>query len=462
MDRAHKKRMETIRLVVTETIMVVAVVFTVILLTFIAMGYNLNKDGELGQSGLVQIRSLPTGATITIDGDTILAKTNTSRLLSAGEHTIKLTRDGYDSWEKTVVSESGRLLKMEYARLFYQNRTPEQVAEIDGDVQFFVPAPNRDYVIVVLKGNNKWAYYDLRGDGTVRTELDLTDIMKDLTPVEITWDQNSDKVLVKTLHKNETEWLVINVKNVKSSVNLTKEFAMNFSDVQFATDNGDKLYALENGNLRAIATNEKTVSQVMASDVKKYAFANSDLIYLTNSRKLSLYQDNSDDIGLAEFAEADGLVNIEMSEYIGQKYLAITVGRIMKVYRGSYPTEDDKLSEMELVLDREIGFEPASLKEYTEGEILMARDNRNIVVYNAEANSSTGFELSGDDFFMVDDYLVGTIVDGRLIVCDFDGTNKRDITSANSNAFITKNSKWLYYLSKKDNKTTLTREKIID
>lgn len=462
MDRAHKKRMETVRLIITETIMVVAVVFTVILLTFIAMGYNLNKDGELGQSGLVQIRSLPTGATIAIDGDTILAKTNTSRLLSAGEHTIKLTRDGYDSWEKTITSEPGRLLKMEYARLFYQDRTPEQVAEMGGEVEFFVSAPNRDFVIVVLKNNNKWIYYDLRGDGTEKTELDLTEIMKDLTPIEIAWDQNSDKVLVKTLHKNETEWLVINVKNVTNSVNLTKEFAMNFTDVQFATDNGDKLYALENGNLRAIATNEKTVSQVMASDVKKYAFANSDLLYLTNARKLALYQTDSDDIEVAQFGEADGLINIEMSEYIGQKYLTMTVGKTMKVYRGGYPTENDKLSEMELILDKEIGFEPATLKERTEGELLVAKDDKKIAVFNAENSILYSYELENSNMFMVDDYLFGTIVDGKLFVRDFDGTNKREITSASSNAFITKNGKWLYYLNTKDGKTALIREKIIN
>ena len=112
MDREHKKHMETVRLLITETIMVMVIIVTAVILTFVAMGYNLDKNGELGQSGLVQLRSFPSGASITIDGDTILPRTTASRMLSAGDHTIKLTKDGYDSWEKTITSESGRLLKL--------------------------------------------------------------------------------------------------------------------------------------------------------------------------------------------------------------------------------------------------------------------------------------------------------------------------------------------------------------
>ena len=46
MDRERKKRLQTIRLAITETIMVISVVALVIILTFVAMGYGLNKDGD--------------------------------------------------------------------------------------------------------------------------------------------------------------------------------------------------------------------------------------------------------------------------------------------------------------------------------------------------------------------------------------------------------------------------------
>ena len=124
MDREHKKRVETVKLLITEAIMVMVIIVTAVILTFVAMGYNLNKNGEFGQSGLVQLRSFPSGVTIIIDGEAILPKTTASRMLTEGEHSIKLTKDGYDSWEKTITSEPGRLRKLEYMSLFYQDRVP--------------------------------------------------------------------------------------------------------------------------------------------------------------------------------------------------------------------------------------------------------------------------------------------------------------------------------------------------
>jgi len=272
MDREHKKHMETVRLLITETIMVMVIIVTAVILTFVAMGYNLDKNGELGQSGLVQLRSFPSGASITIDGDTILPRTTASRMLSAGDHTIKLTKDGYDSWEKTITSESGRLLKLEYMRLFYQDRTPEAMKEFDGIANFFIPTPNRDYAILI--NQTGWHYLDLRGDDVVDTELDVAELTKDLDSLSVVWSDNSEKLLVKALRKNETEWLLINVKNPKESVNLTKEFAMNFSDMKFMSESGDKLAVLENGNVRTVTLSGKTVSQVLAENVKKYSQIN--------------------------------------------------------------------------------------------------------------------------------------------------------------------------------------------
>ena len=202
MDREHKKHMETVRLLITETIMVIVIIVTAIILTFVAMGYNLDKNGELGQSGLVQLRSFPSGASITIDGDTIIPRTTASRMLSAGDHTIKLTKDGYDSWEKTITSESGRLLKLEYMRLFYQNRIPEVMREFDGELLFFAPTPNRDFAMLIQKDSSKWNYLDLRGDDAVSTEIDLTELLTGLDVKNVTWNENSDKLLVRAERKN--------------------------------------------------------------------------------------------------------------------------------------------------------------------------------------------------------------------------------------------------------------------
>lgn len=459
MDREHKKRMETVRLLITETIMVVVIIVTAIILTFVAMGYNLDKNGELGQSGLVQLRSFPSGASITIDGESILPRTTTSRMLSAGEHTIKLTKDGYDSWEKTVTSESGRLLKLEYMRLFYQNRTPETMREYEGELAFFAPAPNRDYALLVKK-NNSVNYLDLRGDDAVNTELDLSDMLSGLEITGVTWNESSDKALISATRKNETEWLLINVNNPKESVNLTKEFAMNFSDMRFMTDSGDKLIALENGNLRTIAMSGKTVSQVLAETVKKYDFVGEVIVYLNAKQQLGFI--SGDNVAIVAEFPSDSLVNVAISDYIGDKYLTITENDKLVIYRGDFPNSERKISDMEKILEETIAFIPSTLRIEGNNELIVARDMKQVAVFDAETRKLHQFELDTETPFLIDGYMVGEIVDNKLIVMDFDGTNKRTITDANAGAMITRNNKWLYYIVITADKVNLTREKIID
>ncbi|MBR3263825.1 PEGA domain-containing protein [Candidatus Saccharibacteria bacterium] len=460
MDREHKKHMETVKLLITETIMVIVIIITAVILTFVAMGYNLDKNGELGQSGLVQLRSFPSGASITIDGDTILPRTTTSRMLSAGEHTIKLTKDGYDSWEKTVTSESGRLIKLEYMRLFYQNRVPETMKEYSGKLGYFVPTPNRDYAMLIFADNNVWRYLDLRGDGVNETEIDLTALLNGVEVQEVKWNEDSDKLLVKVLRKNEIEWILINARSPKESVNLTREFALYFSEVRFMTDNGDKLIALENGNLRTIAMSGKTVSQVLIEGVKKYDYTGDYIVALNMAQEMIMMR--GDNTSIIKKFSADELVNIAVSDYIGEKYLTVTENNKMTIYRGELPSVEQALSEMEMVVEESIDFVPATVGVYGNNELIVARDGARVVVFDCETRKFYQFTLDSDRAFLIDGYMIGEIVERKLIVMDFDGTNKRELTSADSTALITRNNKWLYYLTLNEDKVYLTREKIVD
>ena len=73
-EQERIQRRQHIRLIVTEILMFVVVIFLVIFLTLVVMGYSFNLRGIGGQgevverTGLVQISSVPAGATITIDG----------------------------------------------------------------------------------------------------------------------------------------------------------------------------------------------------------------------------------------------------------------------------------------------------------------------------------------------------------------------------------------------------------
>ena len=463
MDREQKKRKRAIKVAITDTIMVIALVVVVIVLVFIAMGYNLNKDGEVGQQGIAQIHSMPSGAAITIDGNTIIPRTNASRLMEPGEHYVELTKDGYDSWGKAIEIEPGVVYKMDYPRLFLQNREVENVREYSEGLAFFEPAPNHDSLLYATNGSTEWNWLDIRGDGAVDKKLDMSKLLDGLTVDEVEWNTNNDKTLVKAHNAdNKTQWILVYVKDLESSVNLSTEFDMNFSDVEFSSGGGERLYVMENGNLRTIVTGEKVISQVLASDIKEYAFEGDALMYLTKDNKVMLYREGEDDLFIVQFNESQA-VHIALSEYLSKKYVSFVVDKRLYVYRGEYPNGERVLADMEMVFEGDLDVNTEKFEVDGAGEFLVAKEGAKISVFDAELDKLHQYTLEGDEMFFLDLYLIGTIKDGTLVVCDFDNTNHRELTKATGEAVITKNNKWLYYLLVDENgKANIDREKILD
>ena len=118
MNPEAKRRRQSLKVVISEAIMVLAVAITVIILGFLVSGYWINSDLKVERQGMLQISSNPTGANVVIDNESSwLQRTNTSKVLAAGEHTITLTKEGYDSWSKTINISEGLLYRLHYPRL---------------------------------------------------------------------------------------------------------------------------------------------------------------------------------------------------------------------------------------------------------------------------------------------------------------------------------------------------------
>ena len=128
MDLEKRARRQSLRVIVSEAVMVIAVAAMVIVLALIVSGYWLNADFEVERQGMLQIYSIPTGANVEVDGDAPwFQRTNTSKILASGEHTVTLTKDGYDSWSKTINISEGLLYRLHYPHLFLLEREKEKV-----------------------------------------------------------------------------------------------------------------------------------------------------------------------------------------------------------------------------------------------------------------------------------------------------------------------------------------------
>lgn len=139
MDLERAKKRQSLKVIISEAIMVLTVIATVIILALLVSGYWLNSDFKVERQGMLQISSVPTGADVYIDGESSwLQRTNTSKVLTSGEHTVLLTREGYDTWSKTINITEGLLYRIHYPRLFLQNRVHETAYDAVGTTKVFI------------------------------------------------------------------------------------------------------------------------------------------------------------------------------------------------------------------------------------------------------------------------------------------------------------------------------------
>ena len=152
MDAEKRARRQSLRVIISEIIMVIAVVATVSVLAFVVSGYWLGSDFKIERQGLLQIYSTPTGADVEVDNNpgSWLQRTNTSKTLSAGEHTIKLTKDGYDSWSRTISITEGLLYRLHYPRLFLLNRDHESALDFPEILPPSRPIATRFCLLITL------------------------------------------------------------------------------------------------------------------------------------------------------------------------------------------------------------------------------------------------------------------------------------------------------------------------
>lgn len=179
MDFEKAKRRQSLKVILSEIIMFLTVVVTVVILAFIVSGYWINENFEVERQGMLQISSHPSGADVVIDDETSwLQKTNTSKVLSTGEHTIVLSKEGYDSWSKTINITEGLLYRLNYPRLFPLQRNPEPVYDTTGVTAAFVSKDRKKLLLY---------YGDLATLDTASFDDDSSNKQLDYSTILVDW-----------------------------------------------------------------------------------------------------------------------------------------------------------------------------------------------------------------------------------------------------------------------------------
>ena len=473
MDIEKQKKRPCLRVIISANLLVLAVIVTVTVLAFIVSGYWINSDFEVERQGMLQISSIPSGANVEIDGGSSwLQRTNTSKVLASGEHKIVLTKDGYDSWSKTINVKEGLLYRLHYPRLFLTKRTPEHMLPITGDTMATV---SPDHTTMVFVNNTtKWSYLNLNSDELELKPLDISKAFSSVSLAESSstglftgeiikadWDKDGERILFKVRQDDKIEWVLINLRDVTKSINITKEFGADFSDIEILDNSSNNLLAIRNQNLHKIDVPGKQISSVLVDDIVSFDHFNNEIVFA--AKHATSGDDQSTDIKyyigyfklgddeITELESLDAPAKVVLSRFYDKKYITVLDGNQLSVHL------KDDYSE---ITKYELSFAPDQMIVGHDGEFILMSTNNNLVTLDMEADLVREWTIENNNFGWLDNDTLYTVSDGELIVYDFDGYNRRSIaknTSAHFPVAITDN-KWLYYVSDDE----LIREWIVE
>lgn len=454
MDQDKIQKRQSIKLIVSESIMVIAVIVTVIVLAFLVSGYWINSDFEVERQGMLQVYSTPTGADVDIDGESSwLQRTNTSKILASGEHTVTLTKEGYDSWAKTINISEGLLYKIHYPRLFLKNREREKVYNA-ANIVIATVSPDRNKMLFFDK-NSKCFATNLDEDKIQPKELAIAGLFTDSNDTAllsdnsfagkidfIDWSKDNNHTLIH-IGGDINNWIIIDVDNVTNSINLTKQFGAIFDTVKILNDSASNLLILQNNNLRKVDVQAKQISAILASNVVSFDYFNDEIAVITKngtdeSYEAKLLKLSSGSITKIDTFEAPTMVVV--SKFYDTKYISFLTGQQLKLY-----TKDD----FALVAEFETSFLPSQIKVGHNGEFIIMRSGANIATLDMEALGLREWVLASDKNGWLDDDMIYSVDDGELFVYDFDGLNERKLANglAPSMPVAITSNKWLYYYS---------------
>ena len=335
MDLDREKRRQAIHVIISDSLIAFFVVVIVVVLLAIVIGYRINSDFSLEQNGLVQLQTVPSNATVIIDGETELGHTKLSKMLPGGEHEVVLQRDGYEEWRKTITVTPGWLLRVEYPRLIKQDRETRDMIEFgERDLDFFYASPSRKYALYSLDHSTEWHFVSGFGNNNLKDSvIDITgifstevEVIKDNSKVidgedvetdenpeylftgkikSIEWNDLETAVLLKVSDGEKEEWGVIDFANPTESVNLSSELTRYESNFKNLDDNESRSER-NTGNAavvkRAVATKKTKTNQIVdakfeATD-KIFVVVNGNLKEVSLSKKTAMSTEIND---IAEF-----------------------------------------------------------------------------------------------------------------------------------------------------------------
>jgi hypothetical protein len=407
----------------------------------LVLGYRFDFGARtVEQGGLLQFRSVPEGAKVTLNGQELSFVTPGKRNVDVGTHEVRMHRDGYREWAKTVTVKAGELRWLNYARLIPRDLTTNTVQEFPvlADEK---PSPDRKWFALLPAADKpELIIVDIRPDKPISAPFVLP--AGSYTSVEgqphhfsiVEWDFGSRYLLLKHVIGEKTEFIKIDRTNPAATQNLTTLFSLALTDVHFSGTSGNVFYGLETTNVRKLDSGAGTISQPLIKDVTRFTLYKTDTIAFTTHTGQTIgagvYVDQK--AYIVRTYDDTVPVLVDVTSYFSKNYLAVSRGTKVEIIKEPELSKGNSAATPKISLPAGVQW----LRFGASGRFIAAGNGTQYALYDIETAEKFTVNLPGTavdatkPLQWLDDYSLVSSADKDLRITEFDGGNQQVIIDA--------------------------------
>lgn len=454
----QKQRAHRIRLFIGYGLMSILIIMITTFLVYFSYGYNVSRDGQLGQSGLLFMASQPGGARIYVD-DKQVGTTGARLVVPFGERTVRISRDGYHDWVRQVDVQGGSVDYFTYPFLVPRELAVENLKAYEQSIGLVTQSPDQRWLLTQRSDTDTFDIADLSSDIETVMETEAlvvpANLLTDGTGVSWTlaeWSSDNRRVLLKRTFTSTDgaqthEYVLIDREDPVSSRNMTRTLSLGSSATLSLRDKKYDKYYIHQTDTQQVLTASLDVPApvVTLQQVLVFAPHGADrVLYITpnatNAERVDVLLSEGDAAyTLRTIARADSyLLNIAKYDDAWIVVFGSTAEGKTYLYKNpvaAMSRNNDQRPSPSFIFT----LADATTATFSANTRFMALQNgKDVHIYDAEESESYRYswarELDAPQKAAVwmDGHRLSYVSGGKQYIVDYDNINERELSAASS------------------------------
>jgi hypothetical protein len=388
--------------------MAVAIIIATVVLVYQAYGFGIDKNGTVIQNGIVFFSSQPNPAKVYLNGTRAKFDTNARVALPASIYKVRMSRPGYQDWQRTIEVNGGSVTHYDYPLLLPTVAKTTTIAPLSTVPGLTTQSLDRRWLITNdIADPDNFVVYDIKNPTKPALTISLpVDLATKATTNEhwqiVEWADDNQHVLLQHTADTTVEYILLDRDSPTQSLNLTKTLENTPAAVALSNKKYDQyyLYNSTEHTLRTASLKAPTAVNLL-SDVLAYkSYGDNAVVFFTSADapagKVLLKQQIGNRAVLLRSFPASTRYIVDLATYSNTPYVVASSVDENKVYIYKDPASQLAAHPAQVIVPIQVlrvnspDYESCS----STAQYIVLEHGNQVAVYDLENKNGYNYDLS--------------------------------------------------------------------